>query len=184
MNPIRTSKYHIFIVSLYLLLYVYFFLFTESPQSLFAFSLRDVIVLLPLIIVAIIVFFVANYFLKFGVIGVHRKNLSSIPLLIVYASVLIALPEEILFRGFIQTYFHSLFSSSFIVIVLSSVLFGFAHILNGAKGFSPKQWNWKLVFMTFLAGLFLGFCFYSTGSLVVPVIFHTVLILVMKVFIK
>jgi membrane protease YdiL (CAAX protease family) len=128
--------------------------------------------------------FSVNYFLKFGVVGLHQRNLSKLPLILLYASVLIALPEEILFRGIIQTGLSALSINGTVLIILSSAIFGFAHILNGAKGFSVTKWNWKLVIMTFVAGLFLGYAFYSTGSLIVPIMLHTLFVVIMKVCVK
>ncbi|MDB5259859.1 MAG: hypothetical protein JWN37_90 [Candidatus Nomurabacteria bacterium] len=155
----------------------------KSPQVFFMFSTKDLVFLLPITICAFIIFFAINYFLKFGVIGLNRKNLSKLHIIILYAGLLIAVPEEIIFRGFVQTYFYSILDAPN-SIILSSLFFGLAHVLNGAKGFRLTEWNWKLVTMTFMAGMFLGFSFYVTGSLVVPVVLHTLFIIVMKVFIK
>jgi len=98
--------------------------------------------------------------------------------------VLIALPEEIIFRGFIQRYLQSNISNISVVIFLSSIIFGLAHIPNGARGFLPKQWNWKLVVMSFVAGFYLGFAYFLTGSLVVPIILHALFAVVAKMFIQ
>ncbi len=132
----------------------------------------------------IIVFFVANSILKFGTIGLNNKNIARLPLISLYASILISIPEEILFRGLIQTYLYSISYDVILPLLISSLIFGLSHILNGAKGISPSKWNGKLVVMTFLAGIFLGYSFYITGSLVVPIVLHTVFILIIKVFIK
>ncbi|MFA5132104.1 MAG: CPBP family intramembrane glutamic endopeptidase [Candidatus Paceibacterota bacterium] len=184
MKALLKSKYHAIIVSFYLLFCIYFFFFTELPRTLFAFNAKDLIVLFLLLAVSLIVFFVANYLLKFGTVGFNKRNLSRLPIIILYASLLIAVPEEILFRGIIQTHLSLFFQSTISIIVISSLIFGVAHILNGAKGLSLRNWNWKLVAMTFLAGIFLGLSFYITTSLVVPVILHILFILMMKVFIK
>ena len=184
MNTFNKSKYHIVIVSFYVLFCIYIFFFTEHPKNLFVFQSNDLVLLFPIMVSAVIVFFIANYFLKFGTIGLNRTNVSKLPIIILYASLLIAIPEEILFRGIIQTYLYSISLSIIFSIIASAFLFGFAHILNGSKGFSPKKWNWKLVAMTFLAGLFLGISFYVTGSLIIPIVLHTLFILLMKVFIK
>ncbi len=184
MKILLKSKYHVIIVSFYILFCTCFFFFTELPQKLFAFNTKDLIILFPLLVVSLSIFFAANYFLKFGIVALNKRNLSKLPIIILYASLLIAIPEEILFRGIIQTYLFLYFQSTISLIGVSSLIFGIAHILNGAKGFSPRNWNWKLVTMTFLAGIFLGLSFYITTSLVVPVILHVLFILMMKVFIK
>lgn len=179
-----SSRYHLTIISLYALLCLYFFFFTAAPLKLFVFNLQDVTLLLPLSVVSLGALLLANRYIQFGVVGLNKNALARLPFIIVYASILIAVPEEILFRGLLQTYLYSIISNTPIVILFSSLLFGFAHCLNGAKQYGPAGWNWKLIGMTFLAGIFLGFSFYVTGSLVLPIIFHIILILVMKVFVK
>jgi membrane protease YdiL (CAAX protease family) len=151
---------------------------------MFVFSGKDAVPVLPIMVVSLIVFFIANRVIRFGTLGLQRRNLAKLPLLLVYASLLIAIPEEILFRGILQTYLYSFVPYAFLAVLLSSLVFGFAHCLNDAKGFGLDSWNWKLIGMTFLAGLFLGFSFYSTSSLVVPVIVHVLYILIMKLCIK
>lgn len=184
MKTLLKSKYHVVIVSFYVLFCVYFFFFTKLSQALSSYSYKDLAILFPLVVVSLGMFFAVNYFLKFGIVGLNRDNLSKLPAIVLYATLLIAVPEEILFRGLAQTYLSSLFPSVIISIVLSSALFGLAHVLNGVKGFGPRSWNWKLVAMTFTAGVFLGFSFYVTSSLVVPIILHTLFIIMMKIFIK
>lgn len=184
MNLLLKSKYHTTIVSFYLFFCVYLLFFTELFQNLFAFNTADLLILFPLLPVSLSVFFIANYFLKFGTFGLNKENLSNLPIIFLYASLLIAIPEEILFRGIIQTYLYLHPQSAISDIIISSAIFGFAHILNEAKGFSPRNWNWKLVTITFLAGIFLGLSFYITNSLVVPMILHLLFILIMKVIIK
>lgn len=184
MKTLLKSKYHICIISLYALLCIYFFFFTQSSEHLFVFQSNDLVLLFPIMVSAIIILFITNYFLKFGTITLNRKNVPKLPIIMLYASILIAIPEEILFRGIIQTYIYSISLNVILSIILSALIFGLAHVLNGSKGFSPEKWNWKLVAMTFLAGIFLGFSFYVTGSLVVPIVLHTLFILIMKVFIK
>lgn len=181
MKILFVSTYHIIIVSLYILFCIYIFIFNDLPQNLFAFNSGDITILLLLLLLSVGVFFIANYFLRFGSICLQRTNLARLPIIFLYAFLLIAIPEEILFRGLIQTYFYSLSSHVLIAIVASSAVFGFAHILNDAKGFSPVKWNWKLVIVTFLAGIFLGIGFYITESLVVSILLHTIFIMLMKV---
>jgi membrane protease YdiL (CAAX protease family) len=97
---------------------------------------------------------------------------------------LIALPEEILFRGIVAKNIQQYFSNIYITIILSALIFGMAHLLNGAKSFWPKNWNWKLTAMTFVAGIFLCLIYLMTNSLTIPIILHSLLILINKIFIK
>ena len=184
MKFLLSSRYHIIIISLYILLYLYFFFFTATPLKLFVFKVQDLFLLVPVVVAAVAVLFVANRYVRFGTIGVNKNPIAKLPFIVVYASILIAVPEEILFRGLLQTYLHSVIPNAPAAILFSSLLFGFAHSLNGAQQYGPAGWNWKLIGMTFVAGIFLGFSFYITGSLVSPILLHTIVILIMKVFIK
>lgn len=69
-------------------------------------------------------------------------------------------------------------------ILISSTLFGMAHILNEAKSIHSKNWNWKLVTISFVAGLYLGLLYENTGSLLLPTILHAFFVIALKVFIK
>lgn len=184
MNRIFKSTYHVSIVSLYILFLIYVFLYEKSLSRFFFFEGGDIFWVFITAVISLPVLFLCNYFLSFGELGFNQKKEHGGILIFLYASVLIALPEEILFRGIIQTYFDTFFENSFVAIVLSSVVFGLAHSLNGAKKFLPKFWNWKLVTITFVAGLFLGWLLYITNNLVAPIILHTFFIVTMKIFIK
>lgn len=76
--------------------------------------------------------------------------------------------EEIVFRGFLPWYLLSLnhFSdlqvSLLTAVILSSLLFGFAHLYQG----------WKGVLATGLIGAFLAYLYVITGSLILPIILH------------
>ncbi len=87
-----------------------------------------------------------------------------------------ALTEEILFRAIIQSQLFAYFESHALSIFVSATVFGLAHILNDAKGFHPRNWNWKLVQLTFLAGLPLGLLFAVSGSIWYAVVLHGVLL--------
>ena len=76
--------------------------------------------------------------------------------------------EEIVFRGFLPIYFlmlsaylgiHISFTAA---LVLSTILFGFAHIYQG----------WKGVIGTGLVGGVLAYLYLSTGSLLLPIVLH------------
>ncbi len=76
--------------------------------------------------------------------------------------------EEIVFRGFLLWYFLALGAflnvpiSLSTAVVLSSMLFGFAHIYQG----------WKGTLGTALAGVLLAYTYIITGSLILPIILH------------
>ena len=177
------SKYHLFIIPIYIIISIYYLFFNSSARYNYIFNNNDFRLILPVVIFALATLLIINNFLKFGKIGINKKNLSKLPLIIFYALILIAIPEEIIFRGIIQTYFQNL-TSIIAAIFLSSLVYGIAHILNGAKGLTPKKWNWKLVIMTFALGIYIGFTYFTTNSLIIPTIIHTIFIIILKIFVK
>jgi membrane protease YdiL (CAAX protease family) len=86
--------------------------------------------------------------------------------------VVFAVPEEILFRGFIQMGLQTVFDNVVIAILLSSFIFGLAHLPNGANGWRINDWSWKFAGLAFFGGLPLGLLFALTGSLLLPTALH------------
>src|SRR3989344_9637073 len=107
MSPLREYKYHISIIAAYLLVCVYFFFFTSSPFSYYNFNSTDLLLVFPIAILAFIGFYVANRFVQFGTIAIQKQSLAQLLKISIYAGILISLPEEIIFRGFMQTYVQS-----------------------------------------------------------------------------
>ncbi len=183
MNSLRVNIYHVIAVIIYILFCIYFFFLTSSPLSYYDFEANDFLLLLLLGICSFGTLLIADDYLRFGRIGLNRENLPKLLPIIFYGVVLFAIPEEIIFRGYIQNYFVSLVPNIAAVIFLSAAVYALAHILNGATGYRPKQWNWKLVGMTFVAGIFLGLLYHLTDSLVAPTILHALFVISDKIFI-
>ncbi|MFZ2150194.1 MAG: CPBP family intramembrane glutamic endopeptidase [Minisyncoccia bacterium] len=177
------SKYIISVVLIYLFVSIYLFFFTTLPGAAFVFQAKDFLLFLPLSVCAFISLFIANKLVRFGNISFNKKSLFQALLIIFCYGLFIALPEELIFRGLIQNNLQAVLSPSS-AIILSSLIFGAVHLLNGARSLHLKDWNWKLVVMSFVAGLFLGLAYFLTGSLTVPIILHILFGLVMKIFIK
>lgn len=82
---------------------------------------------------------------------------------------LVALPEELLFRGIIQNLFSKIFSGgqgNILSLAIASVIFGLAHLNN----FSPP--DWRYVFLATIAGLFYGWTYMQTGKTTVSALVH------------
>lgn len=89
--------------------------------------------------------------------------------------------EELLFRGYIQSRLNTAFGKPFQFfgvswgwgILITSVLFGFFHILN-LGSLTTGHWNpaWWWGFWTFFSGLVFGFVREKTGSVVAPTLLH------------
>jgi membrane protease YdiL (CAAX protease family) len=154
----KLSKYHLFIISVYIIVTPLIFIFAPSllhynfkPDGL---SLAAITIIL-------------------GFLGFH---LLSTPQTVIYATILIAFPEEIIFRGVIQHLFQAKTGSIWITVLLSSLIYAAAHLLNGAKGFKPENWNCKFAALVFIAGIPLGLIFAITKSLLIPTLLHAVFV--------
>jgi len=178
------SKYHSFVIAFYVLICGYFFYFIPFPFSYFTINNGDIFLSFSIFVFAIVTLFIVNNFLYGDNLGINKKNLSQILFIVFYSVILFALPEEILFRGIVQNKIELMTSNVFIIVIFSALIFGIAHLLNGAKNLHPTNWNWKLVIITFTAGLYLSFAYYITGSLVIPVILHSLFIIINKLFVK
>jgi membrane protease YdiL (CAAX protease family) len=78
--------------------------------------------------------------------------------------------EEIVFRGFLFVYFFALGTffgqaNVIVVVLLSSVLFGFSHIYQG----------WKGAVGTGVMGIVFAYLYGATGSLFLPIVTHILL---------
>ena len=113
----------------------------------------------------------------------QKLELSQIVLVVIYA-LLFAVPEEIIFGGIAQNFLQNSLDSVMIVIIISSGIFGLAHLPNGGKGSHPKDWNWRFAVVTFLAGLPLSTIFAITGSLLIPTLLHAFFLIFFKLFTK
>jgi len=79
----------------------------------------------------------------------------------VFLSITAGICEEILFRGYLIWYFES-FGNTIIAIVLSSILFGAAHLYQGIKGFIRAG----------SFGFILALILVWTDSLLIPIYIH------------
>ena len=75
--------------------------------------------------------------------------------------------EEVLYRGFLIHYFRELPVSIGLIgaLILSSCVFGFAHLYQGAAG----------IVQTTILGAIFGLIFIVTGSLLLPMILHALI---------
>lgn len=104
-----------------------------------------------------------------GFIGFHPRDLTFLSFLgsILATFLLVALPEEVLFRGLMQNYIEKFFKSSNTGLILTSIIFGFSHLNN-----TPSP-DWRYIFIASVAGLFYGIVFRRTGNLISSMIVHT-----------
>lgn len=120
---------------------------------------------------------------RIGLLNFEKRPVSFLPAtaLLIY-SLIIAVPEEIIFRGFIQGYFQVSSENLPAAILLSSLIFGLAHLPNGASGLHPRRWNWYFAGLAFCGGFFFGLLFAATGSLLYSTIFHAFILVIFGLY--
>lgn len=128
-----------------------------------------------------------TYFLPFGIgLGAALKFTHFHPRLPAAMSVatsvlvtflLVAIPEEMFFRGILQNLLETRFGRR-IALVTAAVLFGLAHFNKGA-GF-----NWRYVLLAAIAGVFYGRAWRARRQLLASVIGHTAVDVVWSLWFK
>jgi uncharacterized protein len=78
----------------------------------------------------------------------------------------IAVPEELLFRGLIQNFLQKTWPRAFVALVVTSIVFGLAHLNNGP---SP---DWRYAVLASIAGFFYGRAYLQSGGLMAPALVH------------
>lgn len=91
---------------------------------------------------------------------------------------LIAIPEELLFRGIIQNFLEKTLRKPVVALIVTSLIFGAAHLNNG-----PKP-DWRYFLLASLAGMFYGNAYQRTRGLLAPAIVHTLVDTVWRAFFK
>ena len=119
------------------------------------------------------------YLFVLGLVSVISRDFSQIALsnlmLLLIACLMVGFAEEYLFRGFLQTLFLKKYGSHkngiFMSILLSSMCFGFFHLINLAKGDQVGQVLVQVVFAMFI-GFFFGALLLKTNKLTPIAITH------------
>ena len=132
----------------------------------------EVVVLLPIVSVVLVRRIektrrpgLARLLLELKELLPHTSRESRLWLLLSFSA---GICEELLFRGFLPWYFLvlgpllGLQVSVLAAFILSSILFGFAHVYQG----------WKGAVGTGLMGALLAYLYFSTGSLILPIVCH------------
>ena len=172
------SRYGLGVVALYALLIPFFVVFMRGRLR-YDIMRANLALVIAVFIFTLLVFF-ALLAWRMGRPSLHPSRM----LLAVVYGLLFALPEEILFRGMVQGSLQAHLASVPLVILLSSFIFGIAHLPNGAKSIGPRGWNWGFAGLTFLGGFPLGLLFVLTGSLLTPTVLHAMLVAGLQSFKK
>jgi len=89
----------------------------------------------------------------------------------------VALSEELFFRGMLQPAFSKLVSNAWVGLVVTSVAFGMVHLSFGGK--FP---NWRMVLLAGVLGLFCGRAAQLAGSIRAGMVTHAVVVTLYRVF--
>jgi membrane protease YdiL (CAAX protease family) len=93
---------------------------------------------------------------------------------------LVALIEEVLFRGVIQNLLGKRLKNENLALIIASVIFGLAHLNNATQGFPIP--NWGYVMMATLAGLAYGWVWQRTRKVTISAITHMLVNLIWGLF--
>jgi CAAX protease family protein len=127
------------------------------------------------------------YFLPFGIgLGAALKfthfhprlpSAMSVATGLLVTFLLVAIPEEIFFRGILQNLLETRFGRR-IALVTTAILFGLAHFNKGAN------FNWRYVLLAAIAGVFYGRAWRARRQLLASVITHTTVDVVWSLWFK
>ena len=87
---------------------------------------------------------------------------------------LAAIPEEILYRGLLQTRLESVLQNPVNAIVLSSFIFGLMHLPINIKMYGNLMGFAGCIGNNAFGGLFIGYLYYKTRSIWVVILFHLI----------
>ena len=138
----------------------------------FFFSIRKALVLFILFLPAYVSFlFLYRHFLYQSTI--HLALPSGLTILLIYQLFCIALPEEVFYRGYMQSRLNEIFTPDR-KLVLSTPLLGFGWIYTA---FLFALGHYLIAFdinslWTFFLGLLFGWLRERTGSIVAPIVLH------------
>ncbi|MBI5530458.1 MAG: CPBP family intramembrane metalloprotease [Candidatus Doudnabacteria bacterium] len=84
----------------------------------------------------------------------------------------IGISEEFMFRGIIQNFLEKTLNRPNLAWFFASILFGLAHLNNGARGLAIWDWNWTYAGFATIAGLAYGQVFRHSRSILYAVLLH------------
>ena len=180
-SSISFSKYNLWVIGLYAILFPLIWVFAPNVLN-YNFSSDSLAQVLLITGSSLFGIFLLNTI--FNAYNLKWQHLSLLQIFqVTLYALLFAIPEEMIFKGIIQGSLQTAISNTLIAVFISAVIFGAAHLPNGASGLHPKDWNWRFATATFLVGLPLGLIFAITGSLLIPTLLHALLLIFFKLFI-
>lgn len=171
------------LIGLFVLVYFYVVVRKYDMGYTFQLKVEDYRVIILDFIVLFLVCLILGMLTGFLSIADHMPPFKELFIQFGFIFFLVALPEELLFRGVIFTLLKKLFKSQkrhvAVAMILSSILFGLAHLNNpvgpltdltiGAKTF---QIPWALIIISTAAGLFYCFVYIRTKKITAAAAIH------------
>lgn len=176
---IELTRYRLLILAGYLILVPLLVLYAPLPLN-FEVSTSDIWPFVIALFSSITAFFIINKIYGNRSLQYRKISLFS-SIKIVFYAMAFSIPEEIIFRGIIQGYL-GLFIVPMFAITCSALVFAVAHLPNGASGYRLHQLHWRFAVVTFLLGLALGWLYFITQSLTMPILLHALYIVLYKIF--
>ena len=105
----------------------------------------------------------------FASFGLSDRSGGDWALFLVSTFWIVALPEEVLFRGTIQALLERGLSNRWIALLLASLLFGLSHLNNKIQG---EAMDLRYLLLSSIAGLAYGWAYLKTGNLAAPTLTH------------
>jgi len=106
------------------------------------------------------------------------KSIAFSPLQFIGFLWVVALFEEFLFRGLILQWLEDYLRKPAVALIISSVIFGLAHITFGTFP------NWKFVWIASLAGLFYGHAFQKGSGIGAAMVAHALTVTMLRAFFR
>ncbi len=146
----------------------------EYTHFTFRFSRKDVFRILLSYILIIAIVMPLGLLIHFLIIKTSLDSILIIFLLLISLFFLIAIPEEFFFRVIMTNILRQdNFNNRIVLILVSSVVFGFAHITNPTPRWPVP--NWAYVLFAAIAGSFYGWVYLKTKKFFASVLLHTLI---------
>jgi uncharacterized protein len=107
------------------------------------------------------------------------SKLTAAPAIFLGILLFTAIPEEFLFRGLIQNWLELATRRSTIALLTASIIFGASHLNNG-----PPVPNYRYFVMASVAGVFYGWAWKTTGSIMASAMTHALVDTAWSVFFR
>ncbi|MDP3954285.1 MAG: type II CAAX endopeptidase family protein [bacterium] len=143
-------------------------------------SKKDILFLASSFILMASVLIPIGIFLDFLGWNPNYHLIKILPVAFAISFITTALPEELLFRGFLQNLLGKTLKNNWNAVFLTALIFGSAHLDNITGNYGPP--NWRYFIMASIAGMGYGIAFLRSKSIIVPAALHALVDVVWGAF--